>query len=154
MRVRKAAKSDHWLRWPVSMEQICIRCPGFHEILYLSGFLLKSVGSIQVWLKSDENNRYFIWRLTYIWLFQLLALPRLTSTVIDKDTNRISSPLFHHAVYMMQTKDNKNGQLCLMFTADIWYEDYEYTYKMRKKYISQKWQNTLSGKRSEVMYDW
>ena len=55
---------------------------------------------------------------------------------------------------MMQTKDNKNGQLCLMFTADIWYEDYEYTYKMRKKYVSQKWQNTLSGKRSEVMYDW
>jgi transcription termination factor NusB len=63
------------------------------------------------------------------------ALQGLTSTVIDKDTNRISSPSLHRAIYKMQTKSNVR-RLPLISRNIIRYEIYQHTHKMCKKYSS------------------
>jgi len=46
----------------------------FHEIWYLNIFK-KSAQKIQVSLKSDKNNRYFMWRSVYFYglLFNSLS---------------------------------------------------------------------------------
>jgi len=58
-RIRKIAKSDHYLRLvrpSVRMVQLGFHWTDFHEI-YLKIFR-KSVEKIQVSLKSDKNNGY------------------------------------------------------------------------------------------------
>jgi len=67
--VRTIVKSDYELRHvclSVRVEQLCFRWTEFHEILYLSIFR-KSVGKIQVSLKSGKKNGYFTWRPMYIY---------------------------------------------------------------------------------------
>jgi hypothetical protein len=36
------------------------------DILYWGGFVVKYVQKIHTWLKSDKNNKQFMWRTTYI----------------------------------------------------------------------------------------
>jgi hypothetical protein len=48
------------------MEQLGSHWTDFHEILYLSIFR-KSVERVKILLKSDESDRYFTWRPTYIY---------------------------------------------------------------------------------------
>jgi hypothetical protein len=48
------------------MEQLGPHRKDFHEILYLSIFRI-FVEKIQISLKSDKNNGYFIWRPMYIY---------------------------------------------------------------------------------------
>ena len=47
------------------MEQLGFYNTDFHEILYFRTFR-KYVEKIQVPLKSDKNNEYFMWRPIYI----------------------------------------------------------------------------------------
>ena len=49
----------------VCMEQLGSHCTDFHEIWYL-GISRKSIGKIQISLKSDKNRGYFTWRPIYI----------------------------------------------------------------------------------------
>ena len=58
----------------VRMEQLGFYWTDFHEILYLFMFR-KTVDKIQDSLKSDNNNGYFTWRLTYRGAHKLLARP-------------------------------------------------------------------------------
>ena len=50
----------------IHMEQLGPHYTNFHEIWYLRVFQ-KSVEKIQVWLKSDKDNKDFSWRPTYIY---------------------------------------------------------------------------------------
>jgi hypothetical protein len=54
----------------VRMEQLCSHWTDFNEIWYLNIFR-KSAQKIQMSLKSANNNRYFTWRPTYIFLLRL-----------------------------------------------------------------------------------
>jgi len=63
--VRHIAKSDHWIRHArlfvrpsVRMEQLGSYWADFHKIGYF-GIFRKSVETVQVSLRSDENNWYF-----------------------------------------------------------------------------------------------
>jgi hypothetical protein len=62
-RVRKIAKSDYNLRYvclSVRMEQLGSHWTDFHEILVLHlSIFRKSVETIEVSLKSDQNKGYF-----------------------------------------------------------------------------------------------
>jgi len=49
----------------VRTEQLGSHWTDFHEISYLSIFR-KSVGTIQLLVKSDKNNGYFTWRPIHI----------------------------------------------------------------------------------------
>jgi len=48
------------------MEKLNSHYTHFYEIWYLNVFR-KAVEKIQVLLKSDKNNRYFIWRPVYLY---------------------------------------------------------------------------------------
>jgi putative effector of murein hydrolase len=50
----------------IHMETLGSHWMNFHEVLYLS-IIKKSVKTIQVSLKSDDNNPYSIWRPMYIY---------------------------------------------------------------------------------------
>ena len=70
---RRVVKSDYWLRQVCLSVRPCARMEqhgshwtDFHEIWYVIIFR-KSVETIQIPLKSDKNNRYSIWRPTYIY---------------------------------------------------------------------------------------
>ena len=54
------------------MEQVGSHWADIHEIWRLNIFW-KSVKKIQVSLKSDKNNRYFAWRVIYIFDFIMLS---------------------------------------------------------------------------------
>jgi hypothetical protein len=54
------------VRPSVRMEQLDSHWKDFHKIWSLNDFQ-NSVEKIQVSLKPDENNGYFIWRPTYIY---------------------------------------------------------------------------------------
>ena len=60
MSVRREKLDSHWM--------------DFHEISYLRNFR-KYVAEVQASLKSDKNNRYFIWRPTYIYVNISLSSP-------------------------------------------------------------------------------
>jgi hypothetical protein len=67
-RVRKISKSDYWFRLvclsvdlSFRLEQLGSRWTDFHTVWHLS-----IVSKIQVWLKSDKNNGYFL-RHMYIY---------------------------------------------------------------------------------------
>ena len=65
----KIAKRKCYLRHvcpSIRVEQLGCHWMDFHEIWYLS-IVQKSVKKIQVLLKSDKNDRYFIWRPMYIY---------------------------------------------------------------------------------------
>jgi hypothetical protein len=71
-RFRKIAKSDYYLCHvclsvcpSVRIGQIGSHWTGFHEIWYFNIFR-KSAEEINVLLKSDKNNEWFIWRRLYI----------------------------------------------------------------------------------------
>jgi len=67
--VCKIVKSNCWLHHVCSsicMEQLSSQGMYFHEIWHFSVFQ-KSVEKIQVWLKTDKKNRYFMWRPIYIY---------------------------------------------------------------------------------------
>ena len=69
MRVRKIAESDNYLRhiWPsVVLEQLGSHWTDFHKIWYLNIFW-KAIENIQVSLKTDKNNGYFIWKTAHIY---------------------------------------------------------------------------------------
>ena len=86
MRVRKIArKKKRILAWSglsaypsvhpsvlqfVRMEQLCSQRTDFHEILYLTSSG-NSFEEIQISLKSDKNNEYFVWKRIYIFLSYL-----------------------------------------------------------------------------------
>jgi hypothetical protein len=53
-----------YLRPSLRIEHLGSHWTDFHEIWYLSVFR-KSVGNIQILLKSDKNNGYITWRPTY-----------------------------------------------------------------------------------------
>jgi len=63
-----------WVCPSVIMEQFGSQLMDFHEIWYLSIFR-KSDEKIQVSVKSDKNNGYFTWRLTYIYDSKGEAVP-------------------------------------------------------------------------------
>jgi hypothetical protein len=69
-RVRKIAKSEHWLRH-VSLSAWYVKLGSdwadFREIWYLNNFR-KSVEKIKVSLKWDKNNGYFTWRPIHIFI--------------------------------------------------------------------------------------
>jgi hypothetical protein len=68
-RVRKTAKSGHWLRHvclSVRMKQLGSHSTDFYEISHFRIFR-KSAEKILVLLKCDKNNRYFTWRPMYIY---------------------------------------------------------------------------------------
>jgi hypothetical protein len=57
-KLRKTTNSFMSVRPSVRMEQLNSHQMDFHELLYLGTFR-KTVGKIQVSLKSDKNNGYF-----------------------------------------------------------------------------------------------
>jgi len=73
-RFRQSVKSDYWLRYvclsvlPHGTTRLLL--DGFYWNLVLSVFW-KSVGKIQVSLKSDNNNGYFVCRPMYIYNISL-----------------------------------------------------------------------------------
>jgi len=79
-RVRKIAKSDYWLchicpsvLLPVRLEQLDFHWRNTLENLCLRIFP-KSFDRIQVSLKSDKNNGYFVWRPIHIYETSLIFL--------------------------------------------------------------------------------
>jgi hypothetical protein len=52
----------------IFVEQLCSTWTDFQEICYLRS-CLRSVEKMQVWLKSDKNNRYFTWRDLWFMIF-------------------------------------------------------------------------------------
>jgi len=87
--IRKIAKSDHYLRHvrsSVRMVQLGFHWTDFHEIWYLKIFR-KSAEKIQVSSKSDKNNGYFTWRLTYIFYHILLTMKNVLDKIRRENQN-------------------------------------------------------------------
>jgi hypothetical protein len=63
------------VRPPVRMEQLGSHWKDFHKIWYLNVFR-NSIKKIQVSLKCDKNNGYFVWGSTYIYDYISLEIPQ------------------------------------------------------------------------------
>jgi hypothetical protein len=67
------------------MDELGFHWTGFREILYLSIFL-KYVGKFQVWLKCDNNNGYFTWKLDKFMICRwiLFRMRNASDKVVDE----------------------------------------------------------------------
>jgi hypothetical protein len=82
----------------VRMEQRGSHWTHFYEILYFSTFR-KSVKKIQFSLKSDKNNGYFTWRLTYSMVISSRILLRMID-VSDRHCRENQNTLFTFYIYI------------------------------------------------------
>jgi hypothetical protein len=64
---------------------LATRYTDFHAF-YIQGFLLKYSEEIQIYLKSNKNNRRFTQRRTYIYKYLGCSVTWLPSRVIDNAT--------------------------------------------------------------------
>jgi len=61
---------------PIRVEQLGFHRTYFHQIWYLS-ITRESVEKVQIWLKSDKNNKYFTWIPLYMYENVSLNLLRM-----------------------------------------------------------------------------
>jgi len=97
----------------IHMEQLSSYWAEFNEFWHLSIFW-KSVKRTQVWVKSDENNKYFTWRHAFILIIShwiLLRIRMFQTKVVEKiETHSLCSITFFQKLCCLWGKVEEYGR--------------------------------------------